>query len=169
MKLALITCALVSASAAQAVNHTVPQYDPAKGAHDGLQLVGMECQHKKGTLEVDLFQARLPDRPFDLWRTADLVVANQNWDVEQTLSVEKRCTLGKDRFVVRLTGAPQAANLQWQCGAVIAARTVVLRNGRQVFEGQLGGCNAPYLSGITLREGSDAVETTTVAAPRQAE
>lgn len=121
----------------------IPLYDFRTPMQDGVILVGMECHKKNGTLELGLFYAnRPPGKRMDLWRTHDLVRYDPtSMMVAEVLHLERQCVIGADRYRVRFTGLPGAANANSMCGAVVTAAAQVWKNGRLVFDKELDRCD----------------------------
>jgi hypothetical protein len=128
--------------AAGAGRAEVPRYDFRQPVRDGVILVGMACEHKDGVLEIGIFTAGNPPvKRMDLWKTSDLVTYDPaTYMVSDIRYVERRCTLGQDRYRVRLEGLPGATNAMWLCGAVVTATATVWKNGRLVYEQKLARC-----------------------------
>lgn len=120
----------------------VPLYDFREPVRDGVILVGMECNHKSQSLEIGIFYAgNPPTKRMDLWKTSDLVSYDEKtYMVTSIRHVERGCTIGGDRYQVRLDGLPGAMNAMWMCGAGVTAKASVRRNGRLILEQELLRC-----------------------------
>jgi hypothetical protein len=132
----------VCIAASDATFADVPLYDFRQPVRDGVILVGMECNYKSRTLEIGIFYAgNPPTRRMDLWKTSDLVSYDpKTYMVTGIRHVERGCTIGSDRYRVRLDGLPGAMNAMWMCGAVVTASASVWRNGRLILEQDLSRC-----------------------------
>lgn len=119
----------------------IPQYDFRKPFRDGVIAVGMECHKKNRTFEIGLFYPnKPPSKRMDLWLTRDLVRYDDTMMVAEVLELERRCTIGDDRYRVRFRGVPGATNGNWMCGAVVTAAAKVWKNGRLIFDEELDRC-----------------------------
>lgn len=120
----------------------VPIYDFRKPVRDGVILVGMECNHKSQSLEIGIFYAgNPPTKRMDLWKTSDLVSYDEKtYMVTSIRHVERRCTIGGDRYKVRLDGLPGAMNAMWMCGAGVTAKASVWKNSRLILQQELLRC-----------------------------
>lgn len=131
-------CILVSGTGTAGV----PLYDFRQAVRDGVILVGMECNRKTESLELGIFESRYPPtKRMDLWKTSDLVTYDAETNmVSSVLHVERNCTIGKDRYRVRLAGLPGAPNAMWACGAIVTAKASVWKNGRLIYDQKLLSC-----------------------------
>ncbi|UTY59966.1 hypothetical protein [Massilia sp. erpn] len=136
----------------------VPSYDFRQPQKDGVVLVGMECHHKNLTLELGVFYpSDPPSKRMDLWNTADLVKFNPETSMVQDIfTVEKRCTLGADRYKVQLKGVPGAANAMSRCGASTGVHASVWKNGQAIFDEDLERCNGDSnIKKLRFEQGAD--------------
>lgn len=120
----------------------VTEYDFKQPIRDGIILVGMECNRNTQSLELGIFEGGYPPiKRMDLWKTSDLVTYDAKTNMVSGIQyVERRCTIGKDRYRVRFAGLPGAPNAMWQCGAIITAKASVWKNGRLIYEQPLLPC-----------------------------
>jgi hypothetical protein len=164
---AVLLCICLQFSAASCAE--IPKLDFRQTLRDGVIVVGMECHKRNRTLELGIFYPGAPStRPMDLWRTADLVKHDPaTYTVTKILDVERRCTIGDDQYRIRFRGHADAMNAMWSCGAIVTADATVWKNGRKVFDGQLGDCNRDDgIRSVTFAAGADApVVTRDVPAP----
>jgi hypothetical protein len=141
-----------------------PSFDFRQARHGGMLVVGMECHKKNGTLEVGIYYPGEPLRRMDLWLTDKLVEVDPKSNyVLGTRQVERSCAIGADRYRVRFEGLPGAANVMWQCGALISATVTVWKNGRQVLQTPFDDNPCRGTRGIrtaVFRSGSDTPEIT---------
>ncbi len=145
--------------AGHAIAAPVPTRDYREPMRDGTALVGIECQTRNQRLEIGFFYPSAPPtKRMDLWNVVDLVrYDDQSADVLQVRSVERRCILGADRYRIRLTGLPGAANGNWMCGAVVTAEAQVWKNGKPIFSQALARCNEDsYTRTVRFEPGTDA-------------
>jgi len=125
-----------------------PQYDRSKGEpHDDRRIVGMECHKKNNTLEVGYFtDYNLPDKRMDLWDTFDLKKNRMDDDgreyVKSVHEVERKCTLGKDHYIVKIRPVPGNWNLNGRCGGATYGGAKILMNGVQIFDGNFEECES---------------------------
>lgn len=153
-----VLVAAVSLVAAVQSKAIVPQYDYRQPMADGVALVGMDCQRKQRKLELGFFYPdQPPRRHMDLWRTADLVRFDPvTWFLTDVYEVERRCVLGKNKYIVRFRGVPGASNAQWQCGATSGAHATVWKNGRVVFDDEMAVCQEDsYIRKLVFSSGTD--------------
>lgn len=156
MRTLFVTLALLAAARSAAA---VPRFDYRQPMPDGTALVGVECQYKQHTLQLNYFYPdKPPARRMDLWRTSDLVRFDpKTFFLQEVLKVERQCTVGKDHYKVRFTGVPGANNATWLCGASTGARATVWKNGKQVFDEDMAVCQQEgYMK--TIRFMRDAEE-----------
>jgi hypothetical protein len=139
----------------------IPEYDFRKPLRDGVIAVGMECHKKNRTLELGLFYPnKPPSKRMDLWLTRDLVHYDpDSLMVTEVLELERQCTIGDDRYRVRLRGLPGAANANWICGAVVTAEAQVWKNDRLIFDEELDRCSGgKAIRIVRFSHGSDEPE-----------
>jgi hypothetical protein len=137
---AVLTGVCVLASDASLAD--VPLYDFRAPVKNGITLVGIECNHKSQSLEIGIFYAgNPPTKRMHLWNTSDLVSYDaKTFMVTSIRHVERSCTIGGDRYQVRLDGLPGAMNAMWMCGAAVTAKANVWKNGRLILEQELSKC-----------------------------
>jgi len=130
--------------AADVSSAEVPLYDFNQPVRDGMILVGMECNHKKQSLEIGIFDSgNPPTKRMDLWKTSDLVTYDAKTSMVTSIrQLHRSCTIGNDRYQVRFDGLPGAMNAMWTCGAIVTAKAKVWKNGRLIYEKELSRCGA---------------------------
>lgn len=153
-----VLVAAVSLVAAVQSKAIVPQYDYRQPMADGVALVGLDCQRKQRRLELAFFYPdQPPRRPMVLWRTSDLVKFDPvTLFLTDVYEVERKCVLGKDKYIVRFRGVPGASNAQWQCGSSSGAHATVWKNGRLVFDDEMAVCqDDSYIRRMVFKSGTD--------------
>ncbi|MET3133370.1 hypothetical protein AAKU55_003660 [Oxalobacteraceae bacterium GrIS 1.11] len=163
MRPLLAACLYLAAHASFADN--IPEYDYTKPLKDGVNVVGMECHKKNGTLELGYFDSTSPPtKRMDLWRSYDLVKYDAHSMVKKILEVERHCQLADDRYVIRFRGAPGNSNAMGHCGATVYAGAKVWKNGVMVFDQDFESCDAKEtIRSVRFSHGSDLPQIHKVA------
>lgn len=134
------------------------QYDPRSMVSDDQLIVGVECDKSGKQIHIGLYPpAQVPKRKMDLWDTFDLKKNNADGTtVKAILSVTRSCYMGKQKYRIKISGAPGNWNMNGQCGALTYARAAVWRNGALIYDDNISGCEdliTPKL--LIFRVGSD--------------
>jgi len=130
--------------AADAHSAELPLYDFNQPVRDGVILVGMECNHKKQSLEIGIYDSgNPPTKRMDLWKTSDLVIYDAKTSMVSSIrQLHRNCSIGNDHYQVRFDGLPGAMNAMSPCGAIVTAKAKVWKNGRLIYEQALSKCGA---------------------------
>jgi len=122
----------------------IPHFDKSRGVSDDMNVVGFSCDQNTKSLELGFFTGyNAPDERMELWGTFDLKINRKDADiVEAVLEIERTCTLGVNRYAIKIRGVPGNWNLNGECGARDFAGATIYRNGQVIFNKNFEECNS---------------------------